>query len=288
MDDIRYSELVFLRQLATGSRHFEFFCTSSPEQIKAIDLPQTHYIEMAIALLEDLYIRFDDQEMQTLVSRLRGEMSPGQKFPQRFREYQWENPRQALRDVFIGSPVHRLVITYRGLRRIEELREALQRDRILEFFEVLLDLRYFCPDLMRAFQRSNDTPISVLYADMDKFGEINKEFGQAAGDVVMKAYLEAVRDGLGEFGNGYRSLGDETVSLIVGQQHKRTIELAEGIRTRVQNMQCNHKRKKLPKVSVSIGIATTPPDARTADLIDVAEERKRQAKKSGRNCVISN
>jgi diguanylate cyclase (GGDEF)-like protein len=286
MEDIRYSEFLFLQAIATGQ--VKHVCCAFPTQSNALGLASTRlHSEMVIAALAGFHIRFGNDGIQMLGARLRGEItfanSPWSSIP----DGQWHNPRQALENILRTNDSFEVGITYSGLQRLEELRELLRRDRILEFFGVLLDLRYFRRDLMLAFQRSPDTAVTVLYADMDNFGKINKKFGQAAGDVVMKAYLEVVRDVLGDLGNGYRSLGDETVSLIVGQTHQRALELAEAIRSRVKTMRCEYNGKKLPGVSVSIGVATTPPEVRTADIIDIAEERKRKAKKAGRDCVIS-
>jgi diguanylate cyclase (GGDEF)-like protein len=286
MQDIRYSEFIFLQAIAKGQ--FNNFWHSDPKQLKTVGLTSTTtYLEMAIAALTDSHIHFRNDVIQLIGERLRGEItfsnSPWSNIP----NHDWHHPRHALEKAFRTNGYFDVTITYRGLHRIEHLREALRHDRILEFFGVLLDLRYFRPDLMLALERSTEEPVSVLYADMDNFGQINKKFGQAAGDVVMKSYLEAVRDGLGDFGSAYRSLGDETIALIVGQDHKRAVELAEGIRSKVNTMQCRYKEKDLPSVSVSMGVATTPPEGRTADVIDIAEERKRKAKDAGRNCVVS-
>jgi diguanylate cyclase (GGDEF)-like protein len=152
-------------------------------------------------------------------------------------------------------------ITYRGLRRIEELRDLLRRDRILEDFGILLSLRYFRRDADDALRRGADVAVSVIYADMDNFGIINKKFGQAAGDVVMRAYLEVVKQSIEPFGTGYRGVGDETATLIVGQGHERACGLAEKIRQGVES--------------------------RTMDIETVAEDRKRRAKESGKNRVVA-
>lgn len=286
MEDIRYSEFIFLQSIATGQ--FKHFNHGDSTQLKAVGFNSTTmYLEMAIAALQDLHIRIRNDAIENLAARLRGELPHESPARQSLLDWEWNYPRRGLETRLRTQTLHEVEITYRGLQRMEDLRELLRRDRILEFFGILLDLRYFRPDLMSALQGSTDTPVTVLYADMDNFGQINKKFGQAAGDVVMKAYLEAVRDELGEFGNGYRSLGDETVSLIVGQEHDRSVELAEAIRSRVKAMQCNYKGKDLPRVSASIGVATTPPEGRTADVIDIAEERKRKAKEAGKNCVVS-
>jgi PleD family two-component response regulator len=43
----------------------------------------------------------------------------------------------------------------------------------------------------------------------------------------------------------------------------------------------------LPKVTASIGVATTPPEDRKLEIETLAESRKRQAKEMGRNRVVA-
>jgi 5-methylcytosine-specific restriction enzyme A len=57
-------------------------------------------------------------------------------------DYEWMNPRLAIRDRIFGSQfLFQLRTTYRGMCRLEELRELLKRDRIFDPFGVLLDNR---------------------------------------------------------------------------------------------------------------------------------------------------
>ena len=283
MDDIRYSEMKFLSALA--SQKIEYF---NPTDASKFVISGRMLIEMAAALLEDLCIRFENQNHQLLIAKLRGELFAKYDIPPAgIHRHQWENPRPAVLEILGQSTLPGVQITYRGLRRIEELREVLKRDRILEDFGVLLSIRYFRKDLEDALRRSSDTAVSVLYADMDDFGGINKKFGQAAGDVVMKSYLEKVRDCVGQLGTGYRGVGDETCALIVGQDHNRAVEVAEKIRKAVEGMLCEFEGKHLPKVTTSIGVATTPPANRGPELEATAEDRKRAAKSNGKNLVIS-
>jgi diguanylate cyclase (GGDEF)-like protein len=286
-DDIRYSEFLFLRALANRDQKFEYLNVNNTEQQKFIGLNQITYVEMTVALAEDLHVVFEDQYMQRVVGRLRGEISPNYPCPSDFHDYEWQNPRDAIHNKLIGSMAFRLRITYRGQCRLEELRELLKRDRILEPFGVLLDVRYFPKDFEEALQRPSDLPVSVLRLDMDNFKRINENFGHAAGDVVMKSYLEAVRDCLGSVGNGYRGRGDEVVALIVGQEHKRATEFAEKIRTCIEILQCKLNDAILPKVTASIGVATTPPESRGKDMETLADNRQNRAKKEGKNRVVA-
>src|SRR5436190_17971398 len=175
MDDVRYSELLFLSALAKGE--IPYFCDFNLDQSKAFSPRPGMYVDMAATLIEDLYVRFSDDNIQLLVPRLRGELSPNYGPPGNMDSYLWQNPRASIREVLMRQNPQRLSITYRGLRRIEELRDHLRRDRILEPLGVLLDKRYFLRDLDDALLRGSDTPVSVIYADMDNFKPINTEFG---------------------------------------------------------------------------------------------------------------
>lgn len=282
MDDIRYSELQFLR-LVAGKTGGSFCCNPLP-QAAAVGLNPNQFTDMAATLVEELYLRFDEDQFRRLVAKLRGELSPGEGHHGTIPDHDWNDPRAGLHSAFNRQDLRQLSITFRGLRRIEELRDMLRRDRILEPFGVLLDLRYVLPDLNDALMRDPETPVSVLYADLDNFKPINK-LGHAAGNVIMKAYLETVRDCLGLLGAGYRGRGDEVVGIIVGQGHQRAVELAEKIRFGVEALKCEYKGQPLPRVTASIGVATTPPAARSADIETLADFRNNQAKEAGKNRI---
>src|SRR5438552_325717 len=173
-DDIRYSELRFLQSLPSGTS--EVFNHQDGGRWESVGLHPTIFMEMVITMIEEMYVRLDDQNSQLLVGKLRGEVTGG--VPSSLLKTQWENPRAAIEYFFIGGNLQRLRLTYRGLRRIEELREVLARERIMEPFGVLLSMQYFRQDLEQALRMDADIAVSVLYADMDHFKRINTEFGQ--------------------------------------------------------------------------------------------------------------
>jgi diguanylate cyclase (GGDEF)-like protein len=285
MDDIRYSELLFLQALA--NRSIEYFNYQDERQKKIFANIPTLFWELPITIAEDSYIRFEDVNNHILMGRLRGEIDYHSNLRKYFPPPDWDNPRATLENIFSGQMLQKIRITYRGLRRIEELRDLLRRDRILEPFGVLLSMQYFHTDLEDALRRAPDISVSVLFIDMDHFKPINDKFGYAAGDVVMKTYLEVARDHLGLFGTGYRGVGDEVAALVIGQPHQRAVELAEGIRKGVESLSLEYKGITLPKVTSSIGIATSPPEDRKLEIETLAESRKRQAKENGRNRIVS-
>lgn len=284
MDDIRYAELRFLRAVAAGQ--IEFFRQTDSQQMN-LGLVGRLYEEMVVYLLEELCIAFENEQSQLLVAKLRGELSPGYPAPSGVHDWLWGDPRRGLVDRLIGGNVQRFRMTYGGLRRIDELRDILRKDRVLDPLGVLLCIRYLNGDLQHAIERAPNTEVSVIYCDMDNFRPINMDYGHEAGDDVMKAYLEVVRNSVGLLGDTYRGVGDETVALIVGQRHARAVELAESIRQGVAQLQVEYRGRILPPVTASIGVATTPPENRSRDILSLAEGRNRLAKKSGKNRVVA-
>ncbi|HEV2328609.1 MAG TPA: GGDEF domain-containing protein [Verrucomicrobiae bacterium] len=285
-DDIRYSELLFLRDLEKNP--LTYFNPNNPNQTENLGLNQITCIEMLIALLEELYIQSNQDDLQMLVWQLRGEgreEKAAKNYPHLMRGAGW--PRLEIFNAFLSNRAFQFRITYRGLRRIEELRDLLKRDRILEHFGVLLDIRYFHRDLTDALSRPADVPVSVIRLDLDGFKNVNDSCGHHAGDVVLKSYLEVVRNCLGSLGDGYRAGGDEVAALLIGQDKDRTKQIAENMRACVKNMHCTFKGKILPAVTASIGVATGPPDLRDLDLADTADKRQVRAKKEGKDQVIS-
>jgi diguanylate cyclase (GGDEF)-like protein len=283
-DDIRYSELRFLESFRGWDRAI---APSNNDEAQSIGLRDfTLYVELILTLLEDLYVELRDAQWQTLVYRLRNEVTVDFK-PHSICDQHWHFPRTALTSALLnGSAGPQLRITYRGLRRIEELRDVLRRERTLDDFGILLSLRYLERDLEYAVNRRLESPVSVIRVDMDGFKAVNDTFGHAAGDVVMRRYLQCVSEVIGAKGDAYRGSGDEVVVIGAGLGHADALALAERLRHAIAAMTCTYEGTALPAVTASIGVATSPPDQRSRDLDTIADSRQRRAKELGKNQVV--
>lgn len=285
MDDIRIKELLFLQLLRNNSPGVgRLFNVNDPE-IEALGINQRYVTEMVISLLEAGAIRVYEHYLHSLVSRLRGEFTGAA--PREIESWEWENPREGLeyRLRGIGNLYH-LVITYTGLRCIEELREALQSDRILDSLGILLDWRYFEPELRIALARGDSLPVSVIALDLDGFKRINDEFGHDPGDEVLRSYMRVVRDTTGTLGQAFRRGGDEVRVILPGFDHARGMAIAETIRTGIQTMIVEFEQRQLSTVTTSIGVACSPPDTRSLQLDRIADLRQKAAKDLGKNRVV--
>lgn len=123
---------------------------------------------------------------------------------------------------------------------------------------------------------------SVLVGDVDHFKQYNDAFGHPAGDEVLKAISEIMREAARPVDCVARYGGEEFVVMMPDTAPADALELAEHIRARVAAKKFTGR-----KMTLSIGVATFPEDADNAEgLISVADEALYQAKREGRDRAI--
>lgn len=130
--------------------------------------------------------------------------------------------------------------------------------------------------------------LAVVHADMDKFKAINDEFGESAGNLVIRAFADRLRDAFADLGVVVRTGGEEFSAFLVSDDPLVFFVRAEAFRTRMQS-------EPLPVIdrsnTCSMGlavypIADLPADLQSTDRIlrDVRLAEKR-AKTEGRNRI---
>ena len=131
---------------------------------------------------------------------------------------------------------------------------------------------------------SANTPISLLFADIDHFKRVNDAFGHEAGDRVLAATAEAFRAMARETDTLIRWGGEEFVLVL---PHTSAHE-AQALIERLGRRGLGGLPDALP-VTVSIGLAHFPGDAvRDAyDLVALADKRMYRAKQAGRNRFVA-
>lgn len=140
--------------------------------------------------------------------------------------------------------------------------------------------RHFAQELARAHRHTGH--VSVLLLDMDKFKEINDEFGHQAGDRALREVAQALRAGLREYDICARYAGDEFV-VILGdcdrpQAERRRREIQEAVSAIVFEPVPG---RQVP-LGISAGSATFPADGPTADELVANADRRMYQDKAGR------
>ena len=131
-----------------------------------------------------------------------------------------------------------------------------------------------------------NTPLSLIMADMDYFKQYNDSFGHRAGDQLLCSIAEVLNRYTQRPGDlAARYGGDEFVLLLPNIDAKSAFNLAETIR-RVINNKINQRSDN--NVTISIGIATTIPtkENKPEKLVLDVDKALYEAKHRGKNCTV--
>jgi len=175
-----------------------------------------------------------------------------------------------------------------GLRRVR-LYERIEKLAITDSLTRAQTRRYCLERFDEEFQRSkkHNLRLSCLMVDIDHFKKYNDKYGHLVGDAVLRETAKTMKlcireiDLLGRFG------GEEFIIILPDTSKEAAVFVAERIRQQIEKQQIKAYDEAL-KVTISIGIATFPVDARGyEELIDKSDWALYRAKKIGRNRVCT-
>src|SRR3989338_16857 len=128
--------------------------------------------------------------------------------------------------------------------------------------------------------------LSIMLLDIDFFKKYNDSHGHLAGDAVLKNLSAALSDYFKKQNAAVGRLGGEEFLVILPSADKQQAFLeAENVRSAIQEKIVTIRRKPAA-ITVSIGVACFPQDARRSDdLLDKADSALYEAKRTGRNRV---
>ena len=130
------------------------------------------------------------------------------------------------------------------------------------------------------------TPISVALIDIDHFKVINDTYGHLAGDTVLRAVTDAIREHLRGSDVAGRFGGEEFVVLLPEAGETDALIIAERLRTSIAAMAIpiGDDVGTCVRLTVSVGIAALDGTARElTDLLAAADSALYYAKDNGRN-----
>ena len=147
--------------------------------------------------------------------------------------------------------------------------EETQEDAYTDALTGLPNLRYFRVFGNQELRRAGrvNYPVTLLMMDLDAFKGVNDSWGHRVGDRVLIEVSHVLRNQLRKSDTCIRYGGDEFVGLLPGAGR----ELAEPTIKRLQQGVAEHKivlrRGEVLHVSLSVGSATFPHDAKDLDLL---------------------
>jgi diguanylate cyclase (GGDEF)-like protein len=166
-----------------------------------------------------------------------------------------------------------------------KLHAALEKMATTDGLTGLFNHRLFQEKLSEELRRLNrfSDPVSLLLTDIDYFKKINDTYGHPVGDVVLKDVSGIIRAAIRNIDIPARYGGEEFAVILPGAEGEGARNIAERLRKAVMGKTFSSDGKSFG-VTVSIGIATSPSDAKSKEeLIEKADQALYHAKHSGRN-----
>jgi diguanylate cyclase (GGDEF)-like protein len=168
-------------------------------------------------------------------------------------------------------------------RRAEEAQRAAAVDNMtgLSTYRVLRDRLAF--EVERG-KRSAEG-FAVLFLDLDRFKEVNDQYGHEAGNEILRAVAGEIRNAVRASDVAARYGGDEFVVILTRTDLQGGARVAEALRAGIEGV---GRRLGYPPglVTVSIGLSEFDPrEPSEGDLLVSADRALYRAKAAGRNAV---
>jgi diguanylate cyclase (GGDEF)-like protein len=199
-----------------------------------------------------------------------------------------ENPERSHEiDIVSSDEVSLLADTFNGLmRELDLARDSLDKMTRTDHLTGLFNRRHLeieAPKLMAISERQNAST-AVLMVDIDHFKRINDAYGHETGDAVLMHLAEMLPEAVRPYDLVVRHGGDEFLLLMPLTTSDGAMEVAERLRSNIQDTPVSHGKEKL-SITVSIGVYVFEQMHDVQEAIARADAALYDAKYSGRNRV---
>lgn len=176
---------------------------------------------------------------------------------------------------------------YKALADAEYSRRKLQKlastDALTGIFNRRMIFRLGQEQLNR-YKRYNNI-FSVMMIDIDRFKDINDNYGHQTGDLVLKMFTDYIKQNTRQNDISGRIGGDEFILILPETDQEDSVSFGDRFIEGLADLKLNNKDGPIT-VSVSIGITTiTSDDLSFDDLVKRVDEALYKAKHRGRNCI---
>jgi diguanylate cyclase len=128
------------------------------------------------------------------------------------------------------------------------------------------------------------TPLSIVLVDIDRFKAFNDDFGHLAGDEVLKAVANRLRDSHRDIDMVARFGGEEFAVILPDTTTETALLPAERARLAMATDVFTCEGSQV-SVTISCGVAELQPGEREDSLLRRADEALYASKNAGRNCT---
>ena len=185
------------------------------------------------------------------------------------------------------------VITYiltRSLERNYHVIKGLEKESTEDFLTGLSNVRAFDSlfnDIVRDIKEKKEEEISVLMIDIDHFKNVNDTYGHKVGDIVLSQLGRLLNESVREADIVARIGGEEFCVILRKPSTSFTLEIAERIRSSVENNEFIINEEKPLNITISIGAAIYPKTVDDIERIkEISDNNLYKAKNLGRNRIV--
>ena len=189
-------------------------------------------------------------------------------------------------DDFLSKPLgdsELIAAVYSHAQRARSLSTALSRDSLTGLLKHADIKDQLAIEVQRASRASK--PTSVVMLDLDHFKQVNDRYGHAAGDSVIRALANLLRQRLRRIDSLGRYGGEEFVAVLPECTAEEARRIFDEIRERFATLTFNASDARSFTVSLSAGISATEGETPPAVLLEQADQALYIAKRDGRNQV---
>ncbi len=169
-----------------------------------------------------------------------------------------------------------------------KLRDQLRDQSIRDTLTGMYNRRYMLDACRRDFSRATRSAecVSLLSLDVDHFKTFNDNHGHDAGDTMLRAVGECLMQSFRDYDVPCRFGGEEFVVILPGATSDVAARRAEDVRAKIETLAVRYIDGALPKVTVSIGVATFPQSGDSPQaVLKAADAALYLAKEAGRNRI---
>lgn len=169
---------------------------------------------------------------------------------------------------------------------LQQANEKLEEMATIDSLTSQLNRNAFFNQADREIERAKryGSPLAFLFFDLDEFKEVNDEFGHIAGDEALRALGTEMKKVFRMADISGRVGGDEFVAVLPSTSNDEARFVAERLRKQVEALCFDHTKMK---ITISIGVTSFADEDTVEHLINRSDIAMYQAKKGGRNRVVT-
>jgi len=195
---------------------------------------------------------------------------------------------------YITKPFNKTIVKVRVRQHLQTLKQLRMIKRLGQL-DPLTDIpnrRGFNERLDIEWNRAirDNSPISLLMIDIDRFKQYNDTYGHLQGDILLQTVARVFRQTYARATDfTARWGGEEFAVLLPGTDLDGAFKIAEQIRANVENtmIPCADGSETRTTISIGVNAQTPVPGDLVDNFILIADKALYAAKNSGRNKVVS-